>query len=130
MNSSKLVPEADSQPLFLCPICLRKLQKALKFNLCRRYATLEEKLSTMVPCFVEPIYVVRDYGMMVGSEREDRNKQGGKICINVTREASEGYDIINVEYKQSGDSESFQHDCRFLECVEKLRNIITFLNRR
>jgi len=31
MNQSHTVAEAMSQPLYLCPICMRKLQKVLRF---------------------------------------------------------------------------------------------------
>ena len=31
MNKSHSVAEAMSQPLYLCPVCLRKLQKVLRF---------------------------------------------------------------------------------------------------
>lgn len=37
MNDSISVEEALSQPIFLCPICLRKLQKACNFQLLPRY---------------------------------------------------------------------------------------------
>jgi len=32
MNESCSVSEAMSQPLYLCPVCLRKLQKVLRFT--------------------------------------------------------------------------------------------------
>jgi len=31
MNKSRSVAEAMSQPLYLCPVCTRKLQKVLRF---------------------------------------------------------------------------------------------------
>jgi len=31
MNHSSSVAEAMSQPLYLCPVCMRKLQKVLRF---------------------------------------------------------------------------------------------------
>jgi len=31
MNQSNSVAEAMSQPLYLCPVCMRKLQKVLRF---------------------------------------------------------------------------------------------------
>jgi len=31
MNQSRSVAEAMSQPLYLCPVCMRKLQKVLRF---------------------------------------------------------------------------------------------------
>ncbi|XP_072172134.1 archaemetzincin-1-like [Diadema setosum] len=40
MNESKSAEEALTQPLFLCPICLRKVQKFLNFDLRSRYRAL------------------------------------------------------------------------------------------
>lgn len=37
MNESSSIQQAAMQPLFLCPVCLRKLKKALKFNIVHRY---------------------------------------------------------------------------------------------
>ena len=40
MNESKSVLQAENQPLFLCPVCLRKLQKAVGFDIVERYTGL------------------------------------------------------------------------------------------
>ena len=40
MNESSSILDAAHQPLFLCPICLRKLHKVLKFSLKERYVHL------------------------------------------------------------------------------------------
>ena len=37
VNESKSVLQAENQPLFLCPVCLRKLQKAVGFDVVERY---------------------------------------------------------------------------------------------
>ncbi len=42
MNESSSIQQAAVQPLFLCPICLRKLKKALKFSMVDRYQRLLE----------------------------------------------------------------------------------------
>ncbi|XP_013421016.1 archaemetzincin-2 [Lingula anatina] len=47
MNESKSMEEALSQPLFLCPVCLRKLQKACKFDIKERYSKLQHFLVTL-----------------------------------------------------------------------------------
>ena len=44
MNESKSILEAESQPLFLCPVCLRKLEKALGFDVIERYRSLHSFL--------------------------------------------------------------------------------------
>lgn len=40
MNESNTIVEAATQPLFLCPICLRKMQKAVGFDPLQRYVAL------------------------------------------------------------------------------------------
>lgn len=44
MNESSSIPEAEWQPLFLCPVCLRKMCKALKFDIATRYTAVLEQL--------------------------------------------------------------------------------------
>ena len=58
MNESDSIPLAESQPLFLCPVCLRKLRKVLKFDIQSRYEkilaqlkNLEKKLVDTCTCF-------------------------------------------------------------------------------
>jgi len=40
MNESSSIEEAARQPLFLCPVCLRKLQRALRFSILERLRAL------------------------------------------------------------------------------------------
>ena len=153
MNSSSFVSEVDEQPLFLCPICLRKLQKFLKFRLMDRYRKLREALTNMVPCYVEEISVCRknfdvvNENVGVSEESRDvgpfsspfeefsRGEQDAAplrhICIEVTRERNEGYDLINVEYTQSisDRTANVDHECQFTEALGKLDEIGLFLNR-
>jgi archaemetzincin len=39
VNGSNSLAESDSQPLHLCPVCLRKLQSSVGFDVVRRYET-------------------------------------------------------------------------------------------
>ena len=48
MNESASIEEAATQPLFLCPVCLRKLRKWLRFDVFQRYSQMKEVLSEMV----------------------------------------------------------------------------------
>jgi archaemetzincin len=41
MNGSNHFEESDAKPLRLCPVCLRKLQFACKFDVVSRYEALE-----------------------------------------------------------------------------------------
>jgi archaemetzincin len=42
MNGSNHLQESDSRPLFLCPVCLRKLQSGIGFDVVVRYRRLLE----------------------------------------------------------------------------------------
>lgn len=42
MNESSNVDQAQNQPLFLCPVCLRKLHKFLQFPIVTRYKLLKD----------------------------------------------------------------------------------------
>ncbi len=41
LNGSNHLQESDSRPLHLCPICLRKLQYSIGFDVSRRYGSLQ-----------------------------------------------------------------------------------------
>ena len=47
MNESKTITEAATQPLFLCPVCLRKLHKVIKFSVRDRYHHMAEECSSL-----------------------------------------------------------------------------------
>jgi archaemetzincin len=40
VNGSNNLEEFDARPLYLCPVCLRKLQYNIGFDVCRRYRRL------------------------------------------------------------------------------------------
>ena len=48
LNASTSVLHVDKQPLFLCPVCLRKLQISLKFDVLQRYKQLDGFLTEHV----------------------------------------------------------------------------------
>lgn len=50
MNGSNTLEEADLKPLFLCPVCLRKIKHCLEFDIKERY----ELLSQVVDGFDNP----------------------------------------------------------------------------
>ena len=48
MNESASIEEASRQPLFLCPVCLRKLKKWLRFDVFARYKCMKEAIGRML----------------------------------------------------------------------------------
>jgi hypothetical protein len=47
MNESTSIDDAVNQPLFMCPVCLRKIQKATGFDIVDRYTRLQHFLETL-----------------------------------------------------------------------------------
>jgi archaemetzincin len=45
MNESLSMTDAMNQPLFYCPVCLRKIQHVCQFNVSERYEKLETFIS-------------------------------------------------------------------------------------
>ena len=58
MNESTSIEEAATQPLFLCPVCLRKLKKWLRFDVFERYSQMREVLE-------ETVEVIKDVSPQV-----------------------------------------------------------------
>ena len=48
MSESSSIDQAATQPLFLCPVCLRKLKKLLRFDIFKRYNQLKEAVTKML----------------------------------------------------------------------------------
>ncbi len=46
MNGSNHLAESDRRPLHLCPVCLRKLQWSIEFDVLERYRSLERVART------------------------------------------------------------------------------------
>jgi len=47
MNGSNHLQESDSRPLSLCPVCLRKLQSSIQFDVAARYQCLKQFYSNV-----------------------------------------------------------------------------------
>ena len=61
MNESTSIEEAATQPLFLCPVCLRKLKKWLKFDIFERYSQMKAVIEEMVEVAREVNPEMSDY---------------------------------------------------------------------
>ena len=67
MNGANNLDEADSTPMHLCPVCLRKLHHAIRFDPAARYETLSSfydtngmvKENTWVKARIEAIRAAR-----------------------------------------------------------------------
>ena len=57
LNESSSISEAATQPLFVCPICLRKLRKSLQFQTLERYRILLDATREMQRAVCEALQV-------------------------------------------------------------------------
>lgn len=57
LNDSSSISEAATQPLFTCPVCLKKLRKSLQFNTLERYRTLLEATRVVQSAVIEALQV-------------------------------------------------------------------------
>jgi archaemetzincin len=62
MNGSNHLKESDSRPMYLCPVCLRKLQYGIGFDVVSRYSNLLQ--------FYRPAEPLARRGWKVGFEEE------------------------------------------------------------
>jgi archaemetzincin len=69
MNGSNHLQESDSRPLSLCPVCLRKLQSSIRFDITARYQRLQQFYSNVGFIF-EQNWVIRRLKKIEGSSHE------------------------------------------------------------
>ena len=63
MNETANITEVIEQPLFLCPVCLRKIHKFLKFDVLQRYQSLLElcrRLRLATPTSCDELLSIKD----------------------------------------------------------------------
>lgn len=85
MNESKSVLQAENQPLFLCPVCLRKLQKAVGFDIVERYTGLT-------------VCILLDYVMKEILSKEDSCCHNGDTSV---QDAEECRFLIAINWVKS-----------------------------
>lgn len=80
MNESSSIPEAERQPLFLCPVCLRKMCTALKFDIRTRYRVMLEQLRRLSA----ELHDTCSCGMKEarGGEKVEACDTGRKQCVS------------------------------------------------
>lgn len=104
MNESNSIAEAATQPLFLCPICLRKMQKAVGFDPLERYRQLVRVIKQLQSAVLEALFSVANIKECNNIESETL---GATLEVNQVREDSER--VWNVTEASRGGVEV--HDC-------------------
>ena len=106
MNESNNVSQAQNQPLFLCPVCLRKLHKFLKFTIVPRYQRLKHFLERQlsVSC---------------------NNKTDNSFCNDHTKHMNGQFVVERAEHKTNIDTFTFQ---KFRISLNWLDHVLIFID--
>lgn len=83
MNESKSVLQAESQPLFLCPVCLRKLQKAIGFDIVERYKALCSFLNSLIQNYQRSEIVLQNGCFQSGERGSLENTSECKFELSI-----------------------------------------------
>ena len=103
MNESSSIPEAESQPLFLCPVCLRKMHKALKFDILTRYSAMLEQLKRLSIELRDTCHCASRTRETAGSEKE-----GEVVCDTGGQHSIASRDsscVVDLEWDHSSVAE-------------------------
>ena len=106
MNESSNVSQAQNQPLFLCPVCLRKLHKFLKFTIVPRYQRLKDFLERQlsVSC---------------------NNKTDKSCCTDHTKHMNGLFVVERLDHKTNIDTFTFQ---KFRISLNWLDKVLIFMD--
>lgn len=113
MNESSNVYEAEKQPFFLCPVCLRKLQKFLQFSVLTRYHAIKDYMEQHI------LRVLSD--TLLSLHSQDPLSELHVACIV----AKDDCKVINKEHFGSSRI-SMLH--KFEDCVTWLENVLIYIN--
>ncbi len=80
MNGSNHLRESDARPLFLCPVCLRKMQHSVGFDITERYEALAKDLAAKEGFKSERRWIARrlrqiNKSRSDGQPKHDRRRQ-------------------------------------------------------
>lgn len=120
MNESSSIEEAARQPLFLCPVCLRKLQRALRFSVL-------ERLRALVLQCQDLHQVVKGSSEAVRVEHrctEEEERLTGRQQTSVASKAADHIMESTVSVNVDGTAEHLEY---FRQAIEWLKDSIASL---
>lgn len=107
MNESASIEQASAQPLFLCPVCLRKLKKMLRFDIFKRYGLLKDAVIRLLEASkpgspdTEPDTLIPD---------KSEVEQSFNSRTAASEENRTGKELISSSLVQGSPSNSSAHD--------------------
>ena len=105
MNESSSIAEAATQPLFLCPICLRKMQKAVGFDPLERYRQLLRVLKQLQSAVLKAPFSANDiecetFGATVEVNQVSEDSERVWTVTEVSREGVNFHDCDDSRDKE------------------------------
>lgn len=126
LNESSSIAEAEQQPLFLCPVCLRKLHKVLKFDVAKRYHLLHQKLTDVCSILrlheAPPVVSCRTVTEKPHEQLSSENLHSKEITTSSDRIPSHVEQPTMTEATQLDRQEE-----KFINAIEWLKNCIHFI---
>ncbi|XP_062509192.1 archaemetzincin-2-like isoform X2 [Corticium candelabrum] len=108
MNQSTTVLEAESQPLVLCPLCLRKLQHVLRFQYLERYCSLKAVCYQLSQA---------DGDACITSEAVNSTADVQVVELRVTQTVASVHKNSNTMDTSFSDGNFFEVTCEWLNAV-------------
>ena len=134
MNESSSITEAVTQPLFLCPICLRKMHRFIGFDPLERYRGLLEIIKQLRGTVLKACSSTR--GDCSTSERtttkdeREHDTRSNDLDDRDQRESSSSHSIQTCKEVVTIESDIYsQHSERFEDAIGWLENVLSSLGR-
>ena len=129
LNESSSIGEAERQPLFLCPVCLRKLHKVLKFDVAKRYRLLHQKLSDV--CALLQLHEAPQVTKIVAKKPHEQ-----QLSENLCREeiplvissSSPGRRLSGKDQATTTEATKNRQQEQFTNAIEWLKKCIHFID--
>ncbi len=102
MNESASIAEAATQPLFLCPICLRKMHRVVGFNPLERYRQMLQVIKQLHSAVMEasPRIKKEDSGGK-GADNESVDGEVVGTTVRVSVEMSDNLERTDAEISET-----------------------------
>lgn len=113
MNESASIAKAATQPLFLCPICLRKMYKVIRFNPLERYRQMLQVIKQLHSAVLEASLKMKKEDSSSEGEGADHESVGGEIvgtAVQVSVEVSHDHMVTGTEPSETLIDSSDQID--------------------
>ena len=126
LNESNSIAQAEEQPLFLCPVCLRKLHKVLKFDVAKRYRLIYQKLldAYSIIKLQETPQVLNDVIEKPAERLLSGNPESQEQALNSVISLSPGGTHSNLAQPVTTEAGQPHQQAKFVNAIEWLKKCI------